>query len=66
MKLKYIKKLVGKYCKIVIKEPGKQRANVITGIIEDIDTDEGFVIIDSNQGLEHIDINSMVAIKPSY
>ena len=66
MKQKYIKKLIGKYCKIVIKEPGKQRANVITGIIEDIDTNEGVLIIDSNQGFEYIDINSMVAIKPSY
>ena len=65
MERKYIKRLVGKYCKIVTKEPGEQRASAITGKIEEIDTDDGFVIIDSNQGLGCININTIVAIKPS-
>ena len=65
MERKYIKRLVGKYCKIVTKEPGEQRASAITGKIEEIDTDDGFVIIDSNQGLGCININTIVAIKTS-
>ncbi len=35
---RYMEKLVGKYCKIVTKEPGEERANVVTGILEDVDT----------------------------
>ncbi|RLF59358.1 MAG: hypothetical protein DRN27_02830 [Thermoplasmata archaeon] len=65
MERKYVKRLLGKYCKIVTKEPGEQRASAITGKIEEIDTDDGFVIIDSNQGLGCININTIVAIKPS-
>ncbi|RLF57110.1 MAG: hypothetical protein DRN27_08385 [Thermoplasmata archaeon] len=65
MERKYVKRLVGKYCKIVTKEPGEQRASAIIGKIEEIDTDDGFVIIDSNQGLGCININTIVAIKPS-
>ena len=65
MERKYVKRLVGKYCKIVTREPGENRASAITGKIEEIDTDDGFVIIDSDQGLGCININSIVAIKPS-
>ena len=57
-------RLVGRYCKIVLKEPGKERASVVSGILEDIDYDAGFVIIDSDQGLGCLNLKSIVAIKP--
>jgi len=65
MERKYVKRLVGKYCKIVTKEPGETRASAITGKIEDFDSDDGFVFVDSEQGLGCLKINTIVAIKPS-
>ncbi|MBS3748647.1 MAG: flagellin [Candidatus Thermoplasmatota archaeon] len=65
MERKYVKRLVGKYCKIVTKEPGETRASAITGKIEDFDSDDGFVFINSDQGLGCLKINTIVAIKPS-
>lgn len=59
-----IDKCIGKYCKIVTKEPGDEKANVVTGIIKDIDHDEGFVTIESNQGINCLNIKTIVAIKP--
>lgn len=59
-----IDKCIGKYCKIVTKEPGDEKANVVTGIIKDIDHDEGFVTIESNQGVNCLNIKTIVAIKP--
>ncbi|MCD6468618.1 MAG: flagellin [Thermoplasmata archaeon] len=64
MERKYMDRLVGKYCKIVMKEPGEDRASVVSGILEDIDYDSGFIIIDSSQGLGCLNIKSIVAIKP--
>jgi len=61
---RYMDRLVGRYCKIVLKEPGKERASVVSGILEDIDYDAGFVIIDSDQGLGCLNLKSIVAIKP--
>jgi archaeal flagellin FlaB len=65
MERKYVKRLVGKYCKIVTKEPGEARASAITGRIEDFDSEDGFVFVDSDQGLGCLKINTIVAIKPS-
>lgn len=64
MEKKYIERLVGKYCKIVTKEPGEERASVVTGIIEDVDYKDGFVLIDSRQGLGCLRIDTIIAIKP--
>ena len=64
MDRKYMDRLVGKYCKIVTKEPGDQRVSVITGILEEIDHKDGFILIDSSQGLGVLRINTIVAIKP--
>jgi len=66
MEKKYLERLVGKYCKIVTKEPGEDRANVVTGILEDVDYKDGFILIDSNQGLGCLRINTIVAIKPGH
>jgi len=77
---KYMEMLKGSYCKIVTREPGEDRASVITGTLKDIDYKDGFVIIDSEQGdIDYKDgfviidseqgvgclsINTIVAIKP--
>jgi len=47
-----------------MKEPGRDRASVVSGILEEIDYDSGFVIVDSDQGLGCLSIKSIVAIKP--
>jgi len=65
MEKKYMERLVGKYCKIVTKEPGEERASVVTGFVEDIDYKDGFIIVDSCQGLGCLSIETVVAIKPS-
>ena len=64
MNKKCVDKLIGKYCKIVTKEPGEDRANVVTGIIIEVDHDAGFLTIESTQGVGCLNINTIVAIKP--
>ncbi len=64
MEKKYMERLIGKYCKIVTKEPGEDRASVVTGILEDVDYKDGFILVDSQQGLGCLRINTIVAIKP--
>ena len=64
MEKKYMERLLGKYCKIVTKEPGEKRASVVTGTLEDVDYDDGFVLVDSSQGLGCLRISTIVAIKP--
>ena len=64
MEKRYMERLVGKYCKIVTKEPGEDRANVVTGILEDVDYKDGFILVDSSQGLGCLRIDTIVAIKP--
>jgi len=59
-----MEKLKGKYCKIVTKEPGEKRASVVTGIVEDIDYEDGFVVVDSDMGVGALSINTIIAIKP--
>ncbi len=64
MEKKYMERLVGKYCKIVTKEPGESRASVVTGTLEDVDYKDGFILVDSEQGLGCLRINTIIAIKP--
>lgn len=64
MKKRYMERLVGKYCKIVTKEPGEDRATVVTGILEDVDYKDGFILVDSSQGLGCLRISTIIAIKP--
>lgn len=64
MEKRYMERLVGKYCKIVTKEPGEERATVVTGILEDVDYKDGFILVDSSQGLGCLRINTIIAIKP--
>ena len=64
MEKKYMERLVGRYCKIVTKEPGEDRASVVSGVLEDVDYKDGFILVDSEQGLGCLRINTIVAIKP--
>ena len=59
-----MERLIGRYCKIVTKEPGEKRASVVTGTLEDVDYKDGFILVDSEQGLGCLRINTIVAIKP--
>ncbi len=64
MEKKYMDELKGKYCKIVTREPGADRASVVTGTLQDIDYEDGFILINSDQGLGCLSISTIVAIKP--
>lgn len=64
MKGKGVDRFIGKYCKIVTKEPGEERVHVSIGTITDIDHDARFMIVKSDQGSKFINIESIVAIKP--
>jgi len=64
MTKRYMERLVGRYCKIVTKEPGEERANVVTGTLEDVDYKDGFILVDSPQGLGCLRIDTIIAIKP--
>ena len=64
MERKNMERLIGKYCKIVTKEPGEKRVSVVSGYVEDVDHHDGFILVDSAQGLGCLRINTIVAIKP--
>jgi len=64
MEKRYMERLVGKYCKIVTKEPGEERASVVTGVLEDVDYKDGFIMVDSSQGLGCLRMDTVIAIKP--
>jgi hypothetical protein len=65
MSEKSIDKLKGQYCKVVIGEPGKEKATVIYGYLKDVDHKKNFVFLDSSDGLGIVNKNSIIAIKPS-
>ena len=64
MKKSVMDKLIGKYCKIVTKEPGEENAHVLFGVITEIDHDAGFLGIESNKGPGCLNLNIIKAIKP--
>ena len=64
MERKNMERLIGKYCKIVTKEPGDCRVSVVTGFVDDVDYKDGFILIDSSQGLGCLRLNTIIAIKP--
>jgi len=57
-------RFIGKYCKIVTKESDRERANVVVGTVKDVDHNDGFLMIESNQGRSCLNIKTIVAIKP--
>ena len=65
MKKRTMDKLIGKYCKIVTKEPGEERVYVVFGKVMLIDYNAGFMIIESNRGTGCLNMKTIEAIKPS-
>lgn len=55
---------IGRHCKIVAKEPGWKGTNVVIGTIKDIDHNDGFITVESWQGLGLLSIEAIIAIKP--
>jgi len=64
MKGTCVDRFIGRYCKIITKESGEDRAHVITGMVKDVDSDDGFVLVESLQGIACLSIKTIVAIKP--
>jgi len=64
MKEDSVGKLIGKFCKIVTKESGEEKTNVVTGMLLDFDRDSGFVVIESANSVFYLNIETIVAIKP--
>ena len=65
MKKKCMDRLIGRYCKIVSREPGEERAHAIFGFVKNIDHDSGLLVIESRQGVGCLNIEIIEAIKPS-
>jgi len=61
---KCLDKLVGKYCKIVTKEPGENKVKVVHCKLKNIDHDIGLVFIESHEGKGCLSIKTIEAIKP--
>lgn len=64
MKTNNLDRMVGQYCKIVMKEPGDIKAHVVTGIIQEIDHHTRIIIVKSGNGSWCLNIDEIVAIKP--
>ena len=64
MKKNTLDRMIGKYCKIVTKKPDENKAHVVFGLITKIDHDTGLISIESNRGIENLDIKIVEAIKP--
>jgi len=60
---KKLKKLVGHYCKIVIKQPDQKRTEVVTGKLEKVSYRNGFIYILTAQGTACFKIDSIIAAK---
>jgi len=65
MEKKCMDRLIGKQCKIVTKEPGDDKARIIFGMVQLIDYNSGFVIIESERGTGCLNMKTIEAIKPS-
>ena len=64
MEEKCIDRLIGRYCKIVTREPGEDRAHVIHGKLITIDYDAELLVVESKEGLGCLNIKTIEAIKP--
>jgi len=64
MKTNHLDRMIGQFCKIVIKEPGDKKAHVVTGTIQEIDHQTKFMMVKSYDGVSCLSIEAIVAIKP--
>ncbi len=49
-----------------MKEPGEEKARVVSGMLREIDHDSQFIIVESHDGVGCLNINAIVAIKPKH
>jgi hypothetical protein len=63
MEPKYIERLVGKYCKIVIKEPGEKKGTVRIGLIENINYLDNSITIEVKEGENIVCVDNIIAIR---
>lgn len=61
---RFMDELIGKYCKIVAKEPDENKAHVIFGFLTNINYDKRLLFIKSNPDKLCLSMDSIVAIKP--
>ena len=64
MKTHNLDRMIGQYCKIVMKEPGDEKAHVVTGIIQEIDHHARMMVVKSGDGFWCLNIDEILAIKP--
>jgi ribosome maturation factor RimP len=64
MKATHLDRMIGHYCKIVMKEPGDTKAHVVTGTIQEIEHQTRLLIVKSYSGCYCLSIDAIVAIKP--
>jgi hypothetical protein len=64
MEEKCMDRLIGRYCKIVTREPGEERAHVIYGKLINIDYDAKLLVVESREGVGCLNIKIIEAIKP--
>jgi len=63
MEPKYIERLVGKYCKIVIKEPGEKKGTVRIGLIENINYLDNSITVEIKEGENIVCVDNIIAIR---
>ena len=64
MKTNQLDRMIGQYCKIVIKEPEDKKARVLTGTIQEIDHQTKCMMVQSYDGVTCLSLEAIVAIKP--
>ena len=64
MKENSMERFLGRYCKIVTQELGDEKSHAVIGFVRDIDSDAGFLVIESDHGLSCLNITTIVAIRP--
>jgi len=64
MKTNQLDRMIGQFCKIVIKEPEDKKAHVVTGTIQEIDYQTKFMMVKSYDGICCLSIEMIVAVKP--
>ena len=64
MKGTRVDRFIERRSKIITKDSEENRAHVITGMVKGVDSDDGFVLVESLQGIACLSIKTVVAIKP--
>jgi len=64
MKTNNLNRMIGHYCKIVMKEPGDTKVHTVTGTIQEIEHQTRLLMVKSYNGCYCLSIDAIVAIKP--